>query len=801
MTISSANRKAGPYVGNGTAATFPFSFKVFSGADLEVVQLNESLGAETILTITTNYTVALNPDQDSNPGGSVTLVAGPLATGFSLTLTSNLDLVQPTDITNQGGFFPEVIEDSLDRSTIQVQQLAEELGRTVRIPISSTASTALPFPKPNAVLGWNVSGTALQNVDMSDIGTQLTYGDWVYQTWTGNGTQAQFALTGNPGSLANMDVSINGIAMMPATDYSVASSLLTFAVPPANGDQILARYGRSALQQMTTYVEETVTATAGQTVFTLTNTYVPGTNSIQVYANGLRLVAGVDFIENSPTQVTLTSGATLGDELVFTVGTALNQGTSGTLVSFTPIGSGAVSRNVQDKLREVVSVTDFGADPTGANDSTAAFQAAIAVNPVKVIEIPPGTYKIGSPIILRDGLTLRGSGRTSTVLQKGNFNDACLKGIDVDQVTLEDFAIVGPGQWVGTGNKGILIAVSAQDICTSISMSRIDLSLLNDICVYVGSGAFCTYDNIRCRTYGYAGIFIDGGDGHALYACTTRGMATGGHVGFLINKTAGFGPTTVTMLGCYAEQAGRGIWFKGAISCIAVGCGVEAAINFGGTVNGTNWTIDGDTTGSNVTLLNCLSRNDTIGTAVAAPHVVVSGNATQTLIDGFTVRNHPTFAPPTWELDVTAGVNVALGRNDFNPARINIGSSPIRYTRGAIRYESAVQSVPAGYGGVSVNHGGPSRPDMMRAVLRRNAVAGGAGSVDASYATGDEVELADSILGSNHVTTTWSNATALGYGQVIAPPNIAFKTPAGVSTANANISTTCWGIVFYAYWF
>ena len=45
-------------------------------------------------------------------------------------------------------------------------------------------------------------------------------------------------------------------------------------------------------------------------------------------------------------------------------------------VEYTPAGTGAVVTTVQTKLRESVSVLDFGADPTGVADSYAAFQAA-----------------------------------------------------------------------------------------------------------------------------------------------------------------------------------------------------------------------------------------------------------------------------------------------------------------------------------------------------------------------------------------------------------------------------------------
>jgi len=142
MTISSTNRKAGPYIGNGTTTVFPFYFKVFTAADVEVVRLTVATNVETVLALTTNYTVALNTDQNANPGGSITLVAGALASGYNLVITSAIGNLQPTDLTNQGGFYPDVINDALDRATIQIQQLQEGLDRAALLPITSAADSA-----------------------------------------------------------------------------------------------------------------------------------------------------------------------------------------------------------------------------------------------------------------------------------------------------------------------------------------------------------------------------------------------------------------------------------------------------------------------------------------------------------------------------------------------------------------------------------------------------------------------------------------------------------------------------------
>jgi hypothetical protein len=62
---------------------------------------------------------------------------------------------------------------------------------------------------------------------------------------------------------------------------------------------------------------------------------------------------------------------------------------------FTQSGTGAVQRTVKSKLKDVVSVKDFGAAGDGVADDTAAIQAAINATPNGgVLIFPPATYKL-----------------------------------------------------------------------------------------------------------------------------------------------------------------------------------------------------------------------------------------------------------------------------------------------------------------------------------------------------------------------------------------------------------------------
>lgn len=141
MTIDSSIRRAGPFKGNGSTVQFPFEFKVFERSDV-LVTLADSDDTETILQLDSDYEVTLNDNQGQAPGGVVTYpVSGvPMPAGFRLTLSGNVPYAQPTSITNQGGFYPKVLEDALDRAVIQIQQLAEQLSRSFQAPISGGAS-------------------------------------------------------------------------------------------------------------------------------------------------------------------------------------------------------------------------------------------------------------------------------------------------------------------------------------------------------------------------------------------------------------------------------------------------------------------------------------------------------------------------------------------------------------------------------------------------------------------------------------------------------------------------------------
>ncbi len=81
-------------------------------------------------------------------------------------------------------------------------------------------------------------------------------------------------------------------------------------------------------------------------------------------------------------------------------------------------GAGAVIRTTQDKMRERVSVRDFGAAGNGLSDDTLAFQKALSAH--DHVYVPPGTYLISGTITLGYRQTLMGAGQASVIECNGH---------------------------------------------------------------------------------------------------------------------------------------------------------------------------------------------------------------------------------------------------------------------------------------------------------------------------------------------------------------------------------------------
>jgi tetrahydromethanopterin S-methyltransferase subunit B len=158
MTISSTTVK-NSYNGDGSTATFTYTFKIFANSDLQVI-IRSALGTETVKTLTTHYTVT---GAGSASGGDITFTAGNIpASGETVVLRRAIPQTQAIDYIANDPFPAESHEEGLDRATMAIQQLQEEVNRSIKLSrtntITSSEFTVDAANRANKILAFDASG-------------------------------------------------------------------------------------------------------------------------------------------------------------------------------------------------------------------------------------------------------------------------------------------------------------------------------------------------------------------------------------------------------------------------------------------------------------------------------------------------------------------------------------------------------------------------------------------------------------------------------------------------------------------
>ena len=158
MTISSTTVK-NSYNGDGSTATFSYTFKIFANSDLQVI-IRSSNGTETTKTLTTHYTVT---GAGNSGGGSVTFTTGNIPTsGQTVVIRRNLPQTQSIDYIANDPFPAESHEEGLDRAMMAVQQLQEEVTRSLKLSktntMTNTEFTVGASDRANKVLSFDSTG-------------------------------------------------------------------------------------------------------------------------------------------------------------------------------------------------------------------------------------------------------------------------------------------------------------------------------------------------------------------------------------------------------------------------------------------------------------------------------------------------------------------------------------------------------------------------------------------------------------------------------------------------------------------
>lgn len=136
--------------------SYPVTFPLYEESDVSVVVSSDGGESERALTLGTDYSVSIN---DDHSGGTVTLVSGVVQAGDSIALSSNLPYTQELDLSSVSTIDTNSAETQLDRTTQQIQQIAEQALRSVKVPVTSTTT-----PEEYMAAFWEAAKDVLASV-------------------------------------------------------------------------------------------------------------------------------------------------------------------------------------------------------------------------------------------------------------------------------------------------------------------------------------------------------------------------------------------------------------------------------------------------------------------------------------------------------------------------------------------------------------------------------------------------------------------------------------------------------------
>ena len=177
MTISTTTTK-NSYSGNNSTTEFAYTFPINSTSEITVIE-RSATGTETVKSEgsgSTNYSISDN----GAAGGTVTMVTAP-ATGTTLVILRNTDLTQSTDLVANDPFPAETNEAAFDKLQMQIQEVQEELDRSIKLSrtntMTSTDFTTSATDRASKILAFDSSGEISVTQELGTV-----KGNWAAST-------------------------------------------------------------------------------------------------------------------------------------------------------------------------------------------------------------------------------------------------------------------------------------------------------------------------------------------------------------------------------------------------------------------------------------------------------------------------------------------------------------------------------------------------------------------------------------------------------------------------------------------
>jgi hypothetical protein len=504
------------------------------------VYYTDSTGAITLIP-SSQYTVT---GIGTANGGAVTypLVGSPIATGTSLTIQRVVPYVQLTDLVNQSGYYPNVVENALDYLTMQTQQLAQQAALSLQVPFSATPAN-LVFPTAGGRAGRLAGFDSLGNVITYPIsasvgaGNLTSEGPFVSGVNFTAGVTTALTLSQAYGSAANVQVHFDGTYQGP-DQYTLNGTQITFTSPIPVGTQKVYIVGGTTLSLSTPAAGSVTDASiaSGSKLAILSNRlndFVTArdygcaedgaTDDTSKLLAGLTAIGAkfVTLIISGPLLVSSAIAFPVNVEVQFVNAGAI-VGVAGTEVIQTQkqviAGRSPIFQNCapQATVSQTVYPEWFGAKRDGATADQAAFNTGYSylANVGGSIQMAGGTYAVSGAGInnIKSKVRLIGAGQNETLIKSTGTNPGCISavgtsGTPLSNLYFQDFNIQSATP--GTTNTGILLQYTALARLSNIQV----LDFFQGVYMQRATNTFfiemgATYSG---ATNGFIGWVIDGG--------------------------------------------------------------------------------------------------------------------------------------------------------------------------------------------------------------------------------------------------------------------------------------------------
>jgi hypothetical protein len=146
--------------GNGLTTIFSYGFEIPNASSVTITYV-DAAGVSTVLPAS-QYTIT---GLGATLGGTVTypLTGAPIATGTYLVIERTVPYKQLTSLTDQGAFYPAVVEAALDNLEFQIQQIGGNIlnARAIVYPVTDVSPVVtLPVAsqRANKIFAWDGAG-------------------------------------------------------------------------------------------------------------------------------------------------------------------------------------------------------------------------------------------------------------------------------------------------------------------------------------------------------------------------------------------------------------------------------------------------------------------------------------------------------------------------------------------------------------------------------------------------------------------------------------------------------------------